>query len=215
MLKLSKINIQYKIQVCIIQNMFYKFEMYKLLPKDKRNELENRVDVFFQEKNIKLNEKIDITGVCNNLGIRVLSLSFSPALNEQVHGVIFVDGADKQIGVNSSLDTRAARFVVSHELSHYITDTMLSNGKNKQFAHADSHFDSDEKPDEEREMDYMAAAILVRKEVLEEDLKVLAISEINSIDDVEAINPRKIEMLAERFNVKEEVIKRRIYEVCA
>ena len=193
--------------------MLEKFEMYKLLPKDKRNELENRVDAFFQEKNIKLNEKIDITGVCNNLGIRVLSLSFPPSLDEQVHGIIFVDGDDKRIGVNSGLDTRAARFVVAHELAHYITDITLSSRKKNQFAYADSHFDSAEKPDVEREMDYMAAAILVRKDELEEDLKVLNISGIKSMDDVSAINQRMIEMLAERFNVKEDVIRRRIYEV--
>lgn len=195
--------------------MLEKFEMYKLLTKDKRDELENRVNSFFQEKNIKLNEKIDITGVCNNLGIRVLSLSFPPSINEQVHGIIVVDGADRRIGVNSSLDTRAARFVVAHELAHYITDITLSSGKKYQFAHADSNFDSIVKPDVEREMDYMAAAILVRKEELEEDLKVLNITNIHGMADVNAINPRKIEMLAERFNVKEDVIRRRIYEVCA
>lgn len=192
-----------------------KSQMYKLLPKEKRNELEMRVKEFLSNGGIEHRKKIDITQVCYSLNLQVVSMDFPSEISDRYHGVILVSGSDRVIGVNKIVSPRSARFIVAHELAHYITEYK----KQKSFAFADTTCDiGSDKSDYEREIDYMAASILVKKDDFLNDLKMLNISNntittIEDIDDENKINPRIIEMLAESYGVDETVIKRRILEV--
>ena len=183
--------------------------MYTLLPKDKREELEKRIEGFFEENSIKLVENIDISKVCNQLGIQVLSLKLSSKLSKELDGIILVTPEEKRIGVNSEVNPRDARFIIAHELSHYITQK-----DQLEYAFKDRLYHGDKKDPLEDEMDYMAAAILVPKNKFELYLKSLGIGDFHSVDEVKSnIHPVIIGLLAEKFNVRDDLIYRRIVEV--
>lgn len=182
---------------------------YMEITKEKRDELEARVESFFKDNKIMREEKIDITRICSNLNIQVASLTFPKELREEIDGLILVKSNEKKIGFNCELDPRRARFVIAHELAHYITQK-----DHLEFAFRDKIFHGEEKPAEEQEMDYMAAAILVSKDILKVYLKALNLNDNYTKETVtKNVNPIVIQMLADVFFVEKDLICRRIIEV--
>lgn len=183
------------------------------ITKEKRDELELRVESFFEKNNIQREEYVDITKVCDLLKIQVSSLTFPDKLRKEIDGLILVKGDEKKIGFNRDLEPRKARFVIAHELAHYITHYMMQEG-HLAFAFKDKIYHGAEKPLEEHEMDYMAAAILVPKKKFKLYLDVLKVKGNFTKDTVEdAVHPFIVELLANKFQVDTDLIYRRIIEV--
>lgn len=182
--------------------------LYMPLTKEKMNELETRVETFFKDNKIPLERKLDITKVCTSLGITVSSLKLPDELKNQIDGLILVKEGSKKIGINSELSPQKARFVIAHELSHYITQ-----GDSLEYAFKDEIYHGKEKSQLEQYMDYMAAAILVPRKIFKVYLDVLSIEGEYNKETVLEVNPVLIDLLADRFQVEKDVIYRRIIEV--
>ena len=178
------------------------------ITKQKMIELESRVERFFTEKNISRETNTDITKVCTTLGINVSSLKLPDVLKNEIDGLILVKGESKKIGINSDLSPKKARFVIAHELAHYITQE-----GHLEYAFKDKIYHGDEKPAVEHEMEFMAAAILVPREIFKLYLDVLDIKGEYTKENVVNVNPVIIDLLADRFQVESDLIYRRIIEV--
>lgn len=61
----------------------------------------------------------DIIKLCSSLGFEMLSLN----LDRGIDGVVLVKSGKKIIGVSNRVAPRASRFVVAHELAHYIHES--------------------------------------------------------------------------------------------
>lgn len=176
--------------------------------KEQMNELETRVETFFNNNNIPSEKNTDITKVCTSLGIIVSSLKLPDELKNEIDGLILVKGDSKKIGVNSELSPRKARFVIAHELSHYITQ-----GDSLEYAFKDEIYHGKEKSQLEQDMDYMAAAILVPRKIFKVYLDALGITGEYTKDTVKNVNLVLVDLLADRFQVERDLIYRRIIEV--
>ena len=185
--------------------------MYPDYTKDKIVEFEKKVDKFVNDKKIgeDLIPGFDIIKIAVRLNFQVYSMR----LPSGVDGVILIDREKKIIGVNSSNSGEQARFVVAHELGHYI-DQIESNPHSEiLFAMKDSIFHNDKKNDKENEMDYLAAALLVPHNSLKQVLLGLNITNISTYKDTDKIEDSILTSLAGIYKVNKELIQRRIYEV--
>lgn len=189
--------------------------MYKEYSKEKKIELEKRISDFCQKHDINLGVNSDITEICNNLGFTVLSLELPQNLKD-FDGVILVNKDKKTIGINNEVSSKKARFVLAHELSHYITKleecSNYEESKEVLFATKDRIFHGGEKSELEHDMDYMAAAILVPKDEFKKYLDKFHIKE-TVIEKAEKIDQQILNFLSYTFNVEEDVIIRRVVEV--
>lgn len=81
------------------------------------------------------------------------------------------------------------------------------------FATKDHILHDTKKTYKENLMDLMAATILVPKKIFVEDMHKNDIKYISSFEKVKEVEPWKIELLANKYNVDPTMIERRIYEV--
>lgn len=189
--------------------------MCKVYTKEKSEPLEARLEEFSGKSGITFDNETNITRICNILHIANFAL---PLDEEGLDGVIIIDKDMRAIAINENLDVQDARFVIAHELAHYITESEKKSDGALLFAERDKIFHGKEKRPEENDMDYLAAAMLVPKNQFLEELKSLKIDLISLADRTESgvrekISPFIIDFLARRYNVKEDVIVRRIAEV--
>lgn len=181
--------------------------MYKAYTKKEIIENEKKVDDFFTDRQIVLYPKTEMVPLARKLGFNVVA--FTP--DETVDGIILVNNDKKYIGVNKRLSEKKLRFVIAHELGHYIYS--LESGKNKLLALKDHIFHNEEKSDLENLMDYYAAAILVPMKQfrdLKSKYKIGNYQDENAV--MENISYDKLTDLAEKFNVEVGTIVRRIIE---
>ncbi len=168
----------------------------------KKHEIEMRVKEFIAENKIDTSKPVDIVALVRNLGFAVASLD----LPETEDGFVIIDEeddnlfgleSDKVIGVNDSRDFVDQRFIVAHELGHF-----LLHSKNEPlFAHREN---IKGKNQEENDADYFAACILMYDELFVYIYKALE----NVTDKLE----EKVSFLAEYFKVPEQSVRRRIAE---
>lgn len=191
--------------------------MCKVYDRKASEPLESRISKFCTDNNLELKANSDIVRICKKFDFDVYKM---PLSKEKVDGVIWVDESKniRRIGVNSALDMENSRFVIAHELAHYITKKENIGQDKVLFAMRDKIFHGEEKSKEENDMDYMAAAILVPKEEFLKDLNVLKI-DLNKICDhkegtvYDVVEEKDIRLLSRAYNVTDEVIVRRIAEV--
>ncbi len=106
---------------------------------------------------------------------------------------------NKVIGVNRKRDLYEKRFIIAHEIGHYI----LRNGsENEIFAHREN---KKGKCDEENDVDYFAACLLMPKDDFEKEL-----TELENLGYKEAYI---VEFLKEKYKVPPLSVIRRIQEV--
>ena len=182
--------------------------MYTRPNEEKMLELEKRIEDFFSARDIKYGFDTDITEICNALGIEVLSLDLPEEMGDEIAGVLLVQKDGKFIGINSSLKVDDARFVIAHELSHYI-----SQEGHLEYAFKDKLYHGNEKSQTEHEMDYMAASILVPRKQFKSYLNLLGINAIHTLDEAKNIDPMIVALLRRKFHVNPDLIYRRIMEV--
>lgn len=184
-------------------------KMYREFTKDKMMEVDQEVATFFQKNGFILKANFDIINTCSQLGFKMISLS----LPKGIDGVIAVEKGTKLIGVSNRVTPLESRFVVAHELAHYIHESKGKKEEEVLFAMKDSILHDEQKSEIEDLMDFMAAAILVPKDLFLEDLRKLNISKVVSIDETNKIEIGKIEELSKIYNVDTKMIMRRIFEV--
>lgn len=185
--------------------------MYRRPTDDEIKKWEDELNGFFSSLDYQRKANIDITDLCNKLGFEVYSLDLSEFIDEsieRVDGVILVEGDYKVIGVNDKLNPQDSRFVVAHELSHYISE----NG-NIHFAFRDKLNPGNQKDAHENKMDYMAAAILVPREKFKPYLDAFGIKNIRDIKTVEKNYSEFVKTFSAVFRVCQDVIIRRVVEV--
>lgn len=106
--------------------------------------------------------------------------------------------ANKIIAVNSKREFCLKRFIIAHELGHYL----LREDNQKIFAHRENKIGKNE---EENEFDYFAACLLMPKEKFEEKTSILM---NKGIKDDELIYE-----LSNSFQVPSESVRRRFDEL--
>lgn len=184
-------------------------KMYKVFTEEKMKEIDAEVALFFKDNGFSLKANFDIINTCTQLGFKMISLD----LPKGIDGVIAVGKGSKLIGLSNRVTPLESRFVVAHELAHYIYESRGKKEEDILFAMKDSILHDEQKSEIEDLMDFMAAAILVPKDLFLEDLRKLDLSKVFKIDEVHNIEIGKIEKLSKQYNVDPKMIMRRIFEV--
>lgn len=166
-------------------------------------EMEDLIESFVETTGIELVAPVDIFKVATDLGFDVRGAEFEENLEGLLAVNEFVDAVDgfnsnKIIAYNCSKDINTKKFIVAHELAHYISEKTNAYAK-KIVVAARDHIDSYSENKQEQRMDYIAAGLLVPKKDL--------LAYIKNNDNI------TISKVAERYNVPEELAQRRIKEV--
>lgn len=161
--------------------------------------------------------KIEIVQLAMKYGFVVATAD----LPEETQGIISYDesGNQKQLGtkysklivVNNQLSTEQKRFVVAHELGHYIMNNHLQSSGTHVEARTSNSNNHGGRPETENQIDYFAACLLMpRRAVLSEIEKY---SKNHTLDDSAKLE--LAERLGSIFKVSGPVAYRRIEEVQA
>ena len=151
-------------------------------------------------------DAIDVIEIAKKLGFEV----GNAVLKDDVDGFILVEEGkseilgiktDKLIGVNSTRNLAWKRFIIAHEIAHYVLQYSKVNN-NGMFAHRDHRKGKDEK---ENEADFFAANLLMPREKFEK--KYIELSEKNLEEDDMII------LLADKFVVTQPMVERRFGEL--
>ena len=162
-------------------------------------DMESMVLSFLSKMNVTLSVPVDIFELADQLGFDVRGAEF----DEHMDGLIVVnefedkiDGfeSNKVIAYNCKKDIEDKKFIVAHELAHYIWEKSQAKAKRIVVAARDHHgrYSDDER---EQRMDYVAASILVTREHLIDS---------GITDPIE---------VAKKYRVPEELAQRRLQEV--
>ena len=132
------------------------------------SELENIVTAFFKDKDISFNGPVDIYKISKKLGFIV----YSADLPDEIDGLLIVDESKKKIkgfesnkliAYNSLKRPVESKFIVAHELAHYIIRKVNNPNEELIFALREHSYDYSNDV-EEQKVDYIAAALLIPKE---------------------------------------------------
>lgn len=189
---------------------YFMGEVYK---RSQSEILENQLSEFLKKNGFRLDNETDIISICEKLNLS----AFYASLDElNVDGFILVNENHRVIGIDEKLSALDARFLIAHELGHYITEVKDKQPSEVLIAAKDKLYHGKEKSSHEHDMDYLAAAILVPKNQFIWELKALDINfgTLHSEEEVRKnIQPDLIAFFAKRYRVKEQLIVRRIAEV--
>lgn len=190
--------------------------MCKIYKRDKSQRLENSISLFAKMNDLHFSSSTDIIEVCRMLRLQA---KYMPLDDTDMDGFILVNNKNRLIAINQSLSPVDARFLIAHELAHYIDESDETHDGEFIVAAKDKLFHGEEKSPNEHNMDYMAAAILVPKDQFLDDIIKLGIKprrfkdcEEEQIRDI-INNENLITFLARKYRVRERLIVRRIGEV--
>lgn len=172
------------------------------------DEMEAVLSSFLESNKIQLTIPIDIFQLATEqLGFDIRGTEFK----DKLEGILVVNefqeriegfDSNKVIAYNCFKDINAKKFIVAHELAHYIEEKQASKDAKLVVAARDHEDYYSDNIDEQRK-DYIAAALLVPQSHLKKYYKKEDfINNTISYDDV-----------AERYNVDRELAKRRVQEV--
>lgn len=174
------------------------------LTKQKKEEIESRAEEYISEKNLFVGQ-MDIIEIVRSEGFKVIM----PNTSSELDGFVFVYPGqneilgvktDKLIGVAKNMPVQKKRFIIAHELGHYILHYQ-DEEKEGRFAHRDIHQGKDVI---EQEADLFAACILIPRKDFKEKYETM--KKAFTEENVKII-------LANYYNVPKESIDRRIEEV--
>lgn len=184
-----------RIQVYLMSVKFRREEMLKM---------EETIKQFFERNGVRLSIPVDVFEVASFLGFDVRGTEFEESLD----GLLLVDenkekildfNSNRIIAYNCKKDIQMKKFIVAHELAHYIDVKKDSYDRKIVMAKRD-HEEGYSDNVEEQRMDYMAAAILIPK--------------VDLLKQIENLNgDEMIDYIVKRYNVNDEMAKRRIEEV--
>ncbi len=169
-------------------------------------EMEKVIKTFFENNNIKQTIPVDVFEIASDLGFDVRGAEFK----EPLEGLLLVDenverikefNSNKIIAYNCQKNIHMKKFIVAHELAHYISAKSESSDERIVLAARDheANYSSDEK---EQKTDYMAASILMPREDMLKNFKG------KNVEKEELTN-----LVASRYNVSYTMAERRIEEV--
>ncbi len=191
------------------------------LPARRREELDKLVNKFCEKNN--LNMKRDLFQELSKIGFVVHGVRFKKPLS----GMILVSEKEKRvlnfssnkvIAYNAENDLYDVRFIVLHELAHYIYEKELNEDKEIIVAARDHTVGYSENIDEQ-EKDYMAAAMLLPKDELKTEISDFAEC---SFDEVKNNEEKKqslitdsyfIQKIQREYRVSEITVTRRLEEL--
>lgn len=175
-----------------------------------KDEMENKAYNCLKKYGYKLDAPIDITELATNMGFTVGSTELPNSLD----GFIIVDNqkqllqnidTNMLIAVNEDRTEENIRFIIAHELAHYINEY----NEQKLFACREQHKEGHPRPESEDCNDFLAACLLMPSEAVKEYHTYLVNSdEINEKDELNITKK-----IASYFNVELNCAKRRINEV--
>lgn len=171
------------------------------------NEMEEILRKFISDNNISYEVPIDIFNVASKIGFDIRGTEF----NEKLEGLILVDETVEKIaGFNSNKiiaydchkDINHKKFIVAHELAHYIEEK-FNNLNSKIVVAARDHEEGYSENKDEQRKDYIAAALLVpRSDLLKRFPK-----------DKTTISENFYQEVSDVYNVSYYLAKRRVHEV--
>lgn len=170
--------------------------------------MEQILEDFLKRNNITLKVPVDIFAIATQLGFDVRGAEFDNDLdglllvneNEQV---IEPFSSNKIIAYNCTKPLEHKKFIVGHELSHYIEEKHKNPDKKIVCAARDHYSKSYSDDREEQRKDYISASILMPREVVRK--KYQDVINKNTEDFYQKV--------AEDFKVSIVMVKRRIEEV--
>ena len=183
-----------RMRTYLMTNRFSKEEMLKM---------ENLISSFLQTVEVERTIPIDIFEFATELGFDVRGAE----LKDQLEGLIIVNekidkiedfNSNKVIAYDCSKDISTKKFIVAHELAHYI-DKKVNHQDQEIVVAARDHADDYSKNKNEQKMDYIAASLLIPKDDLVGFLKEHKVIRVSQI--------------AKHYNVPKELAKRRVKEV--
>lgn len=183
--------------------------MSKPLEKEEMKKIEEKIKRFFRVYGIVLKPPVDVFEVAGLVGFDVRAAELSQGFD----GVVLVNeyaekiknfDSNKVIAYNVSNNIQNKKFVVAHELGHYLYEKMNKPEKRIIIAFRDRTDASYSKNEEEQNIDYCAAAILMPLDSVKDDIK--KIGENLSKENL-------IQFLSDKYRVSPEVAKRRLSEV--
>ena len=174
---------------------------------EKMEEMEEILEKFIVDNNISYEVPVDVFNVASKIGFDIRGTEF----NEKLEGLILVDEtADRIPGFNSNKviaydchkDINHKKFIVAHELAHYIEEK-INNWESKIVVAARDHEEGYSENEDEQRKDYIAAALLVpRSDLLKRFPK-----------DKITINKSFYQEVSDIYNVSYNLAERRIHEV--
>ncbi len=194
-----------------------RFNLMKLTLK-RRNELDKIVENFCTENNFDTSN--DLFQELKKIGFDVYNAEFK----RQLSGMILVNENverlekfenNKVIIYNKKYNYFEIRFILLHELAHYINKKLETNNDKILIAVRDHNAEYAHDV-EEQEMDYMAASMLVPTKKLKEDIEIY-IKEINCTEDnkYEILKNDEyfVQKLQQKYKAEKVLVLRRIEEV--
>lgn len=190
--------------------------MSKPFTSEEMEKMEDVISSFLAENQITLTPPVDIFKLATELGFDIRAARFPG----DVEGLIIVDESSekiskfrtsKVIGYNIKFDLIKNKFIVAHELAHYIDKKMSQDDyRNKIVVAAREPSDPEysNNVDEQRK-DYIAAALLIPKDDLIEKLKKLK----KLPTDMSLLDDQFYQKLADYYQVDIRLAKRRVEEV--
>ena len=137
---------------------------------------------------------VPIEEIASKLGIKI-----SRGPSKDFSGILIRKDGTALIGVNSSEAAVRQRFTIAHELGHYY----LHPKKDTFIDYRDNKKEMDHSP-REREADMFAAALLMPREQIEKDFRVLAKN---------GFTEDELKKLAARYQVSETAMKLRLWNL--
>lgn len=187
------------------------------LSRKRRDELDEITEEFLRKYSIDM--KGDIFQVLEKIGFEVHKANF----RQPLEGIIFVDENEKRIKdfdknkiifYNANADLYKTRFILAHELAHYVNEKNKHPDRKVFFAMRDHQIGYSNNISEQ-EIDYMAASMLIPKEELKNNV-YKHLGELNYNKDIIhnlITDQYYIEQLQKDYRVDAELIKRRLTEV--
>ena len=189
--------------------------MCRIYTRRESERLEKKLSRFLQAEKLSLSNDLDIISLCKKLGIQANYVDLSET---DFDGCILVNKNYKFIGISDDLEPIDVRFLIAHELAHYIDNAVDKKPHEVFIAAKDKFAHGEDKLPIEHDMDYLAAAILVPQQQFIEDLDALNIDYKKLVLHTErevrdTVSPDFVTYLSKRYRVREQLIVRRIAEV--
>ncbi len=177
--------------------------------KAEMQEMEKVVEDFFARNNVKTTVPVDVFEVASSLGFDIRGAEF----NEPLEGLLLVNeeedviagfNSNKIIAYNCTKNIYLKKFIVAHELAHYIYAKKDSQDKKIVLAardHEKKYYSNDTN---EQRMDYIAAAILIPQ---------VDLTDWYDQRDVDVDADELAGLVALRYNVDSTLASRRVDEV--
>lgn len=188
--------------------------MCEVFTRERSQPLEDKLKKFLGTHKLSISNDTDIISLCNKLNLTGLYMP----LDDKMDGFILVNKKYRVIAIKQSLEPLDARFLIAHELGHYITAFDESKGEDNQFivAAKDTFKHGADKEPIEHDMDYLAAALLVPQDQFMRELEAMDLKYSNLHTENDVIQNIPISIIsdfANRYRVSKQLIIRRIAEV--